>query len=1139
MNETYQRLTSQIAALRRRLDTLALSSGFMRMITATMITMAAALLLEMTLATSILHRWILLGFSVAVVLAAAGFFVGIPLLRRLGILASASTYQLAIRVGMRYPAIKDRLANALQLSESARENPYSQILTERALEKVGEACASLDFTLAADRTEFITWTKRSMSLAAIFALVVLVWRDPVSKAFARLVDPSNSLRFAEITWNIEPGNGEILQGEHLDIQIKMFQHGLAFTPRQISLHWKPAGVETFKEEILRPDTAGKFTHPMPNVRQDIIYYAEAPASDGPRQTRVQSPEYEITVTKRPAVQSFVIEVFPPAYTRSPSRLLEENIGDISASKGSRIHLNLQATKPLQSAVIVFSDSTRKPMTISPFNALRAEQDFVLMKDGSYHISLVDRQMAANLQPVEYRLAAVPDEYPLIKITSPKDNVDVNEQMILPMSLEAQDDYGLSRLLLHYRREKTNSLILTADSTGTLDVSFLLDPKNLSQLLTYTWAYQSLRLQPQDVVSYQFELFDNDPISGPKSSLSQRLLLRFPSLEEILKEVNEKQDETLAKAEDVAKESENLKKELEDIHRDMLKDKKLEWKDQEKIKQLAEKQEALQRQVDEMKKSLEDAVRKMQDNQLLSPETMEKYQELQKLLSEINSPEMQEAMRKLQQAIQNNFDPQQMKEALKDLKFDQDTFKKNIERTLELMKRIKAEQLLDQLVRQSADLAERQQMLDTLSHQIKNDNERQALTKEQDELRKSLEQMQKRGEDVAGLLKQIDKGMRTDALDKARQSMNKGSLQNQMNKNRQSLQEGSESSDQSKKNQEQLERQLDSLQRQMQDARDEFRQQSDQKVMNAMRKIIFDLVQISKDQEEVMGMSAPSVAYNQRFYLNAQAQADVLSGMSRVTENLVDLSNKTFFVTSALGKTVAGALNSMDDAVRDLEQRNAFLASQKQQSAMTAVNDAVKMLMQSVDRMNEGQSGSGLQQLMEELQKMAGQQGGINDKTIPFGQNPGSMTPEQQAALGRLMAEQQALKQSMENAQEAAEDHKDLQGKIGNIAKEMEDVIRDMQQQKVDRQTIERQQRILQRLLDASRSAREKDYSEKRRGETGKEYESKSPRELPKDLTERKNKLRQDLLNELQQGYSKDYEELIRRYFEALGDQVPD
>lgn len=263
------------------------------------------------------------------------------------------------------------------------------------------------------------------------------------------------------------------------------------------------------------------------------------------------------------------------------------------------------------------------------------------------------------------------------------------------------------------------------------------------------------------------------------------------------------------------------------------------------------------------------------------------------------------------------------------------------------------------------------------------------------------------------------------------------------------------------------------------------------------------------------------------------QSDVYSGMSLVTQQLIALSNKTFFINSAVGRTVAQALNQMDASLKAMEERNTPIANGKQQQAMESVNQTIQLLLKSTDQMQNGQSGTGMQQLMEELKQMAGKQGGINQGTMPF-QNPGSLSPEQQAALGRMMAEQQALRQSLEGLQERASAEQNLRGQLGNMAKEMDDVIRDMQNNNVNRKTIERQQKILQRLLDASKSMNERDYDEKRKAESGKDYRGRSPGELPENLTERRNRIREELMKELNQGYSKDYQELIKKYFDALG-----
>ena len=76
-------------------------------------------------------------------------------------------------------------------------------------------------------------------------------------------------------------------------------------------------------------------------------------------------------------------------------------------------------------------------------------------------------------------------------------------------------------------------------------------------------------------------------------------------------------------------------------------------------------------------------------------------------------------------------------------------------------------------------------------------------------------------------------------------------------------------------------------------------------------------------------------------------------------------------------------------------------------------------------------------------------------------------------------------------------------------------------------------RILSRLLDAQKSIQKREYSRKRKADRGKNYIVRSPGDLPLNFGERDYELRKDLIKALKEGYTKDYQELIKKYFEAL------
>lgn len=1138
--ELFQELRKKINHLRQKGQRVSFFEGFLLFMTASFIAVLMAGLVEVFFVESVAGRWIVVLFLVAALVTAFALLVAPSLARWLHLWPPVSDHELAVRVGRRFPDVKDRLANAIQLFEASASDRagYSDALVRGALETVYETTRQLDFTLAVGYDRVRKSARYALAGLFVFASVFAVFPDSMSLAYARLLNPNRIIEEkAPFTWIIEPGNGEYLQGERIRLHVVLMPGLDRFhRPDRLLLFTQPEGVETYREEEIKADSGGAFVMTMENTRQSFTYYFQAEERSGGRKRLWKSPDHTIKIRRRPAVKRLELHVDHPAYARLGGRDMEENTGDVSALRGSRLSLKIESTKPLTEARIRLSDGTPVVMDLGTFSKTKAEGALTLTRSGTYHFELRDDEGIDSDNPVEYQLQVTADEHPFVHIAEPAGDIDIDERMTIHITGDVQDDFGLTRLTLNHRLEKTSGLSKPSETFTATDISFLLDRNVPAQSVYYTWNLENLGLHPEDEIAYYLEVFDNDGVSGPKSSKSEIRRLRFPSLEEILAEVNKQQDAQIDKMEDMSKQSDDMAKALDDIHREMLKDKKLDWKDQEELKQLAEKQEKMQEELRAMKENLQQMTEKMEQNNILSKETLEQYQELQKLMGELDNKEFNEAMQKLQEAMKN-LDQNQMKDAVRKFKFDQESFKKNVERTLELFKRIKAEQMFDQMVKQADELARRQDALNEMSQKNPSESERQALAKEQENIRQSLDALQKKADDLKSLLSEIDKDAQTPDLDSANQMMKDGGMQSDMNQSAGDLQKGSQKSQSGQQNQQKIGNDLKTLRDKLADARKKNRQRQDAQVMEAMRKIVFDLLVVSQTQESVMTDTRALNIASPTYRETTLSQSNVFNSMSRVTENLIELSNRTFFVTSELGKTFGRALGNMSESVKLLEERNPALSAGRQNTAMIAVNDAVKQLLRSMEKMQGGQSGTGMESLMEQLGQMAGKQGEINDGTMPLmgqGGNDGSMSMEQQQQLGRMLGQQRALKEALDGMQSQLQGQENMKGRLGDMAGEMEEVIRDMERNNVNRQTIERQQKIFQRLLDASKSMHEKDYSEKRKSETGKDYQRRSPNQLPSGLTDRKNKLRQDYLKEKQQGFARDYEELIKKYFEALG-----
>ena len=235
----------------------------------------------------------------------------------------------------------------------------------------------------------------------------------------------------------------------------------------------------------------------------------------------------------------------------------------------------------------------------------------------------------------------------------------------------------------------------------------------------------------------------------------------------------------------------------------------------------------------------------------------------------------------------------------------------------------------------------------------------------------------------------------------------------------------------------------------------------------------------------------------------------------------------------MARAVGLAMKNMSNALEKFEERNINRTLRSQQRAMISLNEAIKQMISAMKQLAGASSASGLEEFLERLKQMSAQQQGINQQTLQLIPGDQPLSLSQQAAMARLAAQQQALKKTLEQLQQEFGERSEILGRLDGIGKEMEDVVKDFQKRKISRQTIRRQRKILQRLLDAQKSARRQDYSRRRKAETGKNYPVISPRALPKNMGDKTIQIQRDLIRALKEGYSRDYQELIKRYFEAL------
>jgi len=209
------------------------------------------------------------------------------------------------------------------------------------------------------------------------------------------------------------------------------------------------------------------------------------------------------------------------------------------------------------------------------------------------------------------------------------------------------------------------------------------------------------------------------------------------------------------------------------------------------------------------------------------------------------------------------------------------------------------------------------------------------------------------------------------------------------------------------------------------------------------------------------------------------------------------------------------------------------------ACMMQMQNALSMMQGTGQGQGQGEgSGPGNTGFMQQLQQMAMEQQLINQGMQELlGQAQGERLREDaQRRLARLAAQQRALQQSLQelaNQQQRAPEGKRILGDLKKIAEEMKEVSSDMESGRITEETLRRQERILSRLLDATRSLRERDFEKKREAQTARKMYRDSAPTIDLEQLEQQRHTIETLLRSLQLNYTRDYEQLIRRYFEAL------
>ena len=523
--------------------------------------------------------------------------------------------------------------------------------------------------------------------------------------------------------------------------------------------------------------------------------------------------------------------------------------------------------------------------------------------------------------------------------------------------------------------------------------------------------------------------------------------------------------------------------------------------------------------------------------MMSMEMMEKMEQIGELLDELQSDEMRQLQQQMRSAM-DQLTPQQIADAIREVSSNQEEYLEKLDRSIKLLEQMRREQQLESAASRTEELLREQQELSDLTENAEGDSEEQSeLADQVDELREYLEELAASLEEedannadqneMAGTPKEMLQEAIADALEQMKK-------QNPAESMRDAAESMSDVGEQAGDKQHQAMRELAALYHVIREAQQTMQMQMEQSVITGLRRLAHELLELSR-QQELLIKDIPNHLYDADAVEMARRQQRIMRSTERVRNRMREILDNSSMITGRLLRDLDGIVSILESHVRTLQDGNSGQARHGARNGLARFNLVVINLLTSIESPGSGQGGGApMPSAGEQLERMAQDQAGLNGLTEMMAQQmSGQRSDAERLDDGQLGEQQRQLAEELLDLDSRNKENSErLLGDLQEIARDAEQVAREISSGDISEETLRRQERILGRMLDARNSARQRDFSTRR--------ESRSAADLFQEQTGSDGILGDD---DSQNAFQRrqfqadsipaEYRDLVRRYFEYL------
>ena len=1018
----------------------------------------------------------------------------IPLVNLIRFRKKMSVEQASVLIGKFFPDIKDKLLNTIQLSHL---DSSDNALLAAAIDQRSAHLSPIRFSDAVDLRGNLKYLGAFFGLLLLLILLIVFLPSFAVQPTQRIVNYEQAYE-KPLPYQVEIERDEIETTQGKEVKFSIMVKGDRIPD---AFYVK----SDLGQQLMTKASTNDFNYTFKNLYNDLTFHVIG--------GEYTSRPIHITVHPNPTLLSYRCEVKYPSYIHRSNETLEGKTRLI-VPQGTQLTFSF-ITRDTEK-VSVTRDSLLTPLTAHDDIF---DYQFVAAQSTKFEVQ-VENAWNNTLDPLPFSVDVLPDAYPDIRVES------FDEQLSTDVYYSGliTDDYGFSKLTFNCKvKEPVEKNIVK---------SVAIDMKQTRSTFFYSFNMDSLGILPGQNMEVYFEVWDNDGFHGPKSKRSETFTYYKPSETALDSIADNTSEDIMERLEQKSQEADKLQDAIDKMLQDLLQKKELDWSDKEKMKELLEKQQEIQDEWNQLQQEQEKLSDFMKKHDLGNEDLLKKQEQINKLFDEVIPEEMRKMMEQIDKLLEE-MPREQMQQMMQDIKKNNQSMQELLDRNLSLLEQLKMEKDLTDLANKLDKLGEelQKQNAESQNKEAGEEGDQKSAEEAKEEFDKMMDELDQLLEKNQDLQQPFNMEKDEEMEQSIEQDLDDAMQNEQTGQQQQSQQQKQNAGEKMQKmaNNMMMQMQMEGMEQLAEDA-------------HLMRILLENVVHASHEQEALMTEIGRMRTDDPSLANKIVHQKEIADNFIMVRDSLRSMAMRQPSVQNFVFDELHSIDNQTENAMKQLNNLKLSQAVRHQQTAMMSMNNLALMLAESLENMENSMESMGMpmscsrpkpgqgQQSMQKMQQMQQQ---LSEQLKQMQQQMEKQGQQQQNSMSeefaRMAAEQEMLRQGMQQMLNEMKEN----GQMGDdglqeIIKDMEKLEEELVNKKINRQMIERSQRIESRMLESQKAQEKREQEEKRKSN---EYKGTHfDRKIDEYLYEQTLKKNQELLRTNPIEYAPYYKDKINEYY---------